>query len=143
MEHEDANFELNLLPIISLLAVCISFLLLTAIWVNIGTLDIKQAMGESSEKPVETPKLQIKVNAKGFFVLDILNLKSKFKGIVIKKVDSDLSAIADLIERVKTAHPEVTTAMVIPNKNTKYQSLIRVFEHLKSNEIKDIGVSPI
>ncbi|NJN23297.1 MAG: hypothetical protein HC810_01375 [Acaryochloridaceae cyanobacterium RL_2_7] len=42
MESKETNFELNLLPVISLLAVCISFLLLTAVWLPIGTLDIKQ-----------------------------------------------------------------------------------------------------
>ena len=60
-QNKDVNFEINLLPVISLLAVCISFLLLTTVWIHIGTLDVKQALGEATEqeKAEEHPKASL------------------------------------------------------------------------------------
>lgn len=50
MKNKSANFDLNLLPIISLLAVLISFLLLTTTWVHISSLNVKQSIGDQSTK---------------------------------------------------------------------------------------------
>jgi len=143
MDNEEMNFELNLLPVISLLAVCISFLLLTAVWVNIGTLDIKQAIGESAELAKETPTLRIEVTSKGKIVANIKNLKSKIKNLQVGTSDKDFENFNAFIIDVREKHPELVTATVVPSQATKYQSLIKVFETLKTNQIKDIGVSPI
>ncbi|MBY0385641.1 biopolymer transporter ExbD, partial [bacterium] len=48
------DFEINLIPFIDLLSACICFLLLTAVWVQVGTLDVKQAVG--GQPASETPK---------------------------------------------------------------------------------------
>jgi len=44
--------ELNLVPFIDLLSMCICFLLMTAVWVQTGGIDVKQSHGTS----VATPK---------------------------------------------------------------------------------------
>ena len=45
------NAELNLVPFIDLLSMCICFLLMTAVWVQIGVLDVKQGIGTSKGGP--------------------------------------------------------------------------------------------
>ena len=47
------DFELNLIPCIDLLSVCICFLLLTAVWLQVGSLSVKQAIGGQSAADVE------------------------------------------------------------------------------------------
>ncbi len=42
---QDLDFQLDLTPFISLLSVCICFLLLTVAWFQIGALTVKQALG--------------------------------------------------------------------------------------------------
>lgn len=42
------DFEINLIPCIDLLSVCICFLLLTAVWLNIGSMNVKQAIGQTT-----------------------------------------------------------------------------------------------
>ena len=143
MQHDDSNFEINLLPVISLLAVLISFLLINAIWVNVGSLDIRQAIGESAEKAKDTPTLHIQVTPKGDLSVTVKNLKSRFKNIKVSGGKKDFKTLPGFLEKVKKTHPELVTATVVPHETTKYQDLIQVFENLKKSEIKDIGVSPI
>ena len=58
MKHKKhLDFELNLIPFIDLLSTCICFLLITAVWMQIGSLNVKQAVGgqpaaETEKKPI-------------------------------------------------------------------------------------------
>src|SRR5258708_1644931 len=52
---KELNFDLDLLPIISILAVCVCFLLSMAVWIPIGTVGMQQALGEKPLGPVENP----------------------------------------------------------------------------------------
>ena len=45
------NPEVNLVPFIDLLSVCICFLLISAVWLNVGSLQVKQALGTAAEEP--------------------------------------------------------------------------------------------
>jgi biopolymer transport protein TolR len=49
------NFELNLVPFIDLLSVCITFLLATAVWAQIYSLQVDQAISDPNATPPETP----------------------------------------------------------------------------------------
>ena len=41
----ELNSNLNLTPFIDLLSTCVCFLLITAVWIDIGSLEIKQSHG--------------------------------------------------------------------------------------------------
>ena len=43
--RKSLDFEINLTPFIDLFSVLICFLLLTAVWIQIGSMDVKQAVG--------------------------------------------------------------------------------------------------
>jgi len=45
VKKEKPSTEIDLVAFISLLSVCICFLLLTTIWVQIGSMNVKQAIG--------------------------------------------------------------------------------------------------
>lgn len=143
MQHNDSNFEVNLLPVISLLAVLIAFLLVNAIWVDLGVLSIKQAIGEKAEVAKETATLDVVITSSGDLSLSVKNEKSWVKSIRVKSRKGKYSNLPKLLKKVRDSHPELKTATVVPNETSKYQSLIKVFEELKSHDIKNIGVSPI
>jgi biopolymer transport protein ExbD len=44
----DINAELNLTPFIDLLSTCVCFLLLSAVWVEVGSIEIKQSHGTAA-----------------------------------------------------------------------------------------------
>ena len=52
---KDLNFEINILPILDILSVLICFLLLTAVWVQVGTLDTRQAIGDNTSSAGKNP----------------------------------------------------------------------------------------
>lgn len=60
------DFELNLVPFIDLLSCCISFLLITAVWTQMGQLETSQKLdggGSTGEKP---KKINITIAPNGY-----------------------------------------------------------------------------
>lgn len=52
---KSGNFDLNLVPFIDLLSVCITFLLATAVWTQIMSLQVDQAIQDPTTPPVPPP----------------------------------------------------------------------------------------
>lgn len=52
--RKSLDAELNLVPFIDLLSMCICFLLMTAVWMEIGGVNVKQLVG--TEAPATNPK---------------------------------------------------------------------------------------
>jgi biopolymer transport protein ExbD len=50
------NFDLNLVPFIDMLATCICFLLMTAVFINLGSVKVNQAVG--TEKSADSKKAE-------------------------------------------------------------------------------------
>ena len=63
------NAELNLVPFIDLLSVCITFLLATAVWVELESMPVDQAIGDSeATAEPKPPPLSVHVRADGVWV---------------------------------------------------------------------------
>ncbi len=74
MRHKNKHldFEINLIPCIDLLSVCICFLLLTAVWLQVGSLNVKQAIGgQSSAETEKKSQLWVTMLDKGELVFNI------------------------------------------------------------------------
>src|SRR5476649_60089 len=52
---KDLNFELNLLPVFDILSVCICFLLMTVVWVPVGSMNASQSMGAQAKTEAPNP----------------------------------------------------------------------------------------
>ena len=60
------DFEVNLIPFIDLLSVSICFLLITAVWMNVGSMNVKQAVGgQAQEDTKRSPQVWVRMTAKG------------------------------------------------------------------------------
>ncbi|MEO0337549.1 MAG: biopolymer transporter ExbD [Pseudomonadota bacterium] len=135
-QNKDVNFEINLLPVISLLAVCISFLLLTTVWIHIGTLDVKQALGETTEKEKteEPPALWVTFDEAGDVVFQMKNVKDKSlsKAVKFAKPQNDeWKTVSSYTESLRDRLPDVKMALVFPDRTTPYNSLIKTLDVLK------------
>lgn len=145
MNNKETNFELNLLPVISLLAVLISFLLLTTVWVQIGTLDVKQAMGDSPQESKEEKRATVWINFEdsGTITMVVKNADSKDKKIELKKSDFQWQSLESALLQAKADHPDLAMGFVQPSLKTPYQNVIRAVESLKNQQVLDVGISPI
>lgn len=143
---KDLNFEINILPILDILSVLICFLLLTAVWIQVGTLSTQQALGDNtiSEKQ-NPPSLWIQVARTGDVLLSLRDLK---KPVADSKISAGLEGVnwevlQQKIASLKQTYPDLNTAVIRPEAKTNYGLVIRLMDHLKKNQMNDVGLSPL
>jgi biopolymer transport protein ExbD len=150
-KKKSLDFEINLLPFISVLAVCISFLLLTAVWVQVGTFSLSQALGtegaeDQSIKPKATLWVQFEQDGRvQVTVKDVSILKSQLQYASFRDMSSaaDIRKLEKFVARVKAEVPELQTALILPAPNSSYEQMIAVMDSLKEKQIRDIGIAPL
>lgn len=141
---KDLNFELNLMPVFDILAVCICFLLMTVVWVEVKSLETKQSIGgQSLAETAQASSFWLTVDESNNINLTIKSVKNQDKQYSITSLRGqlDLKKVTSLILSVKNEN--VSMAHILPTKNTKYDQVIQLMDVLKQNGVKDIGLSPI
>ncbi|MNK11967.1 colicin uptake protein TolR [compost metagenome] len=144
---KDLNFEINILPILDILSVLICFLLLTAVFVQIGTIDTKQAIGDNSvEGAKNPPSLWVTVEADGTMQLSMRDLpKSQTHEVPVARAAKGVNWVAfqQKIQAIKEKWPELKTGIVRPKEQTSYGDVIKIMDQLKKLEIDRVGLSPL
>jgi biopolymer transport protein ExbD len=144
--NKNIDFELNLLPVISILAVCISLLLLTTVWINVGVFNVSQALGTESDSKSITSTLWLEFENDGSIQMTVkAGDKTKARWTVkgLSNQRADLDRAVEFTARIKKSSPDINTALVMPAPESSYQDLIAVMDSLKKNAIKDIGIAPL
>jgi biopolymer transport protein ExbD len=140
------EFELNLLPFISVLAVCISFLLLVSVWTRVGTFNTNQAFGTDGGETAKNPmSLWAKFDNDGsvrLVVNDGKNIESKNLPD-FKIAHSNLQAVEKYAHLIKSKLPGLTMAMVLPAGDSSYEDIIYVMDKLKKENFSQVGIAPL
>lgn len=143
---KDLNFEINILPILDILSVLICFLLLTAVWIQIGTVDVKQAVGDNSLAGDKNPPSVFATLNKNSVQLSLRDIKVKMpREITIQNTREGVNwnEITERIKSVKAQIPELKTGVIMPEAHSNYGDVVRLMDHFKQNSITDIGISPL
>ncbi len=144
---KELDAQLNLTPFIDLLSTCVCFLLITAVWIEIGTVEVKQSHGTEAAaeekdsydldlvfKDATQMRLNLKKNGKRVRKLDV-------KGESFESMLASLnSAITGKFLLNKKGLIKVATATVTPRSSVNYGSLISTLDILRKNQIMNIGV---
>ena len=144
---KELSFELDLLPLISVLAICICFLLVTAIWELVGSVELKQATGSTPMLTDTTPilvvslynekvELQLKngrTNQLVAYPTSSPELASKVRGSLDKGIDQ-----IKVVEK-----SPITNAIVLAGKSTSYQQIVSMLEMLKLKGFSQVGLSSL
>lgn len=146
--HKHLEFEINLIPAIDLLSVCICFLLLTAVWLHVGALNVKQAVGgQPASETAKKPTVWAQINGVGDVQLDVRDshvsaklAKAKING---KDGKPDLEALKNVAMELKAAEPALTTVLIQPQAATVYEDIIDLMDSFKKQGMIDLGVSPL
>ncbi len=143
---KDLDFEVNLLPVLSVLSICICFLLTTAIWSRMGSIEINQAIGDELPSSGKNPdSVFLKVKANGQFVLQ---WKSGEDSSLLseKTIEPNKggqfnwnSGVKEISTFVKKAKAE--TVIVMPEIGVNYGATIKLLDQLKGLSLK-IGLAP-
>jgi len=140
------NFDLNLVPFIDLLSMCICFLLMTAVWLQLSAMKIQQSLGTSAEAAPQSPKYSADVEFLSVksLVLDVKspNGKSKREKLQAEDVPGLLKSVLARLS-VLQAEKGVDTLLVTPHVDVSYSQLIDFYDGLKGLGIQNFGLVPV
>lgn len=142
------SFDLNLVPFIDVLSTCICFLLITAVFINLGTVNVKQAMGDgqSLSKEKDPASMMIRLSDDGTIGFTLKNVKNdRGHETIVRAANEGInwSQTDSILLRIRTKHPEIQTALLLPSQHSKYEDLIRFMDQLKKGSIANVGIAPL
>ncbi len=149
-DKKDLNFELDLLPFISMLSCCICFLMLTAVWTSVGTLNVEQGLGqESSRSNQSASSLWVIVDGDGsveLSVKDAPQMPASYNKINVHASSAgkiDFAQIEKIAAQMNTRLPDLKTALVMPKAQVAYGDVITLMDRLKKHKISEVGIAPL
>ncbi len=142
---KNVDFQLNLIPMIDLLSVLISFLLMTAVWTQVARIDVKQTPNLPSDEPTPPPEeekinLTVLIKASGYTV--------SVKGAVVKEIERkgeayDSKALFEVLKGQAAEHPENHDVTVTSEDKVPYQELITVMDICLQHKLDGISVAGV
>jgi biopolymer transport protein ExbD len=157
--RRNLDAELNLVPFIDLLSTCICFLLMTVVWMEIGSLQVKQATGnEAAATPPQSLEMDVKFLNQEKLELSVKGAKKSQKFAVeaklpedrLKKLDSVLGNLPSLF-KLNPAHGDIkaqmgqlfSVARVTTTTGVTYGDMVAVMDELRDHGIVNLGVVPV
>jgi biopolymer transport protein ExbD len=144
---KDLNADLNLTPFIDLLSTCVCFLLITAVWIEIGTVEIKQSHGtEAAASKKESFDLDVVFRDANRASVNLKRNGKRVKKIDVKDANFDGflakldNAITTNVLKHKNKTIVIESATITPRSTVNYGSLISTLDVLRRNKIVNIGV---
>jgi biopolymer transport protein TolR len=143
----DLSAELNLTPFIDLLSTMVCFLLITAVWIDIGSVEIKQSHGTEAAaakkisydldvvfRNKQSLRVNLKRNGRRVKAFDVKS--DNFDGLLTKLNETITSKVLNY--RKKTI--EIASATITPRTGVNYGDLVSTLDVLRKNEIINIGI---
>jgi biopolymer transport protein ExbD len=123
---------INLVPFIDLMAVTISFLIMTAVWTQIGRLQVSQAGGSAEEDPqtetAKTVQLTLMVSPTE---LRLTADQTAYDPITVTRTDGgrlDLVKLTERFKELKANLPDQVAITVQPEDKVRYDDLVRIID---------------
>ena len=143
------NTEVDLVAFISLLSVCICFLLLTTIWIQIGSMNVKQAVGGQAAESKPKPEMWVILNPTGEVKMQLRNsprkVMRKFGSNKIDGVDGkpNFTEVESYIANLKSQFGDLSMALIRPAEKTPFEDIITLMDMFRQKGIEDLGVTPL
>ncbi len=144
---KDLNAELNLTPFIDLLSTCVCFLLVTAVWIEIGTVEIKQSHGtEAAASKKISYDLDVVYQGANKLRMNLKKNGRTIKGFNVQgenfeQMTEQMNTIVQTkVLNFKNKAIEIATATITPRSDVNYGSLVKTLDVLRKNQIVNIGV---
>ncbi|XXF78739.1 biopolymer transporter ExbD [Myxococcaceae bacterium GXIMD 01537] len=142
------DVAINLTAFIDLMAVTISFLIMTAVWTQIGRLQVSQAGGPSTEE--EQKQEQTKTVQLTLFVtpteLKLTADETVFDPIPVSrdaKQRLDLVKLNERFKELKSQLPDQTAITLQTDDKVRYEDLVRIIDECIGSGLPQVSVSAI
>ena len=143
------DFELNLIPFIDLLSTCICFLLLTAVWIQVGSINVKMSMGGQPQAETEKKAhIKVLIQETGAIVLDVVDstkVSAKLRKLQVDGADGHpkFDEIERVIADIRGIDAGIEMALVQPNQETIYEDVVELMDRIKKVGVSQVGISPL
>ncbi len=145
--HNEPTAELNLVPFIDILSTCICFLLMTTIWIQLGSFNISQAAGSSGAQEKNPPSIAVDLKPSGEVKLTMKDLPGH-KNQVVDSVPArggeiDFATFAAKMNQIHASYPDLKTVMLMPTQGIKFDDVIKTMQVFRDRQMAQIGLVPI
>lgn len=143
------NFDLNLVPFIDVLSVCICFLLVTTVFLDLGSFHVNQAIGSpSAQQDKKNGTVTVSMGSKGdvrFEIKDVPGYSGRNSIVTIRGDRGEVSfqQVERFLQSFHSQAQNVKTAMILPNPMSRYDDIIQLMASLKKNSLDEIGIAPL
>ena len=141
------NYELNIVPFIDLMSVCIIFLLLTAVWTQVSMIQIGSSIygkrtddQESQPPPRPEINLELIVNQSGYTVIvgqDSIPIP-RIQGE--EGIEYDQRNLILTLKGVKDRYPDKKDAMIAVEEDLVYENLIQGMDSLLLSGFPEVAI---
>ena len=137
--------ELNLVPFIDLMSVCIIFLLITAVWTQVSMIQLGTSIyaRKTSDDPLpaEEPNadvpFRVDVHLEGYRII----IGSKRLNIPQAGGRYDYKTLENEIKKVKSSYPKKMTVVVTSHDTLMYKHLIMAMDLLLAAGFPEISIA--
>jgi biopolymer transport protein ExbD len=130
--HMRKPAELMLVPMIDIFTVMVTFLLMTAVFSRITTLELDLPSAAAGKVTEPTFRLEAVVRKNGF---ELTNGSAVIAAVPKVNGAYDLKTLSDLAVSIKRDHPDVNDASVLLEPEVAYDDLIQVMDTLRRAEV--------
>lgn len=141
--RKSLDAAINLVPFIDLLSCCISFLLITAVWVNLGQIEAKTPQNKQTDAPEQNPDTEAKVT-----------LTLSTQGVVISRStgeQTELPRISGQLDEtglhkqlalLREAIPKQHDMTLVAHDAVNYVDLVKTMDLARGAMFANIEVTP-
>ncbi len=140
---QDINVDINLIPFMDLMSVCIIFLLITSVWTQFSMIQLGSSIyAKQRDNQIEPPKpedkisLDIKVTMNGYVVTVAGG------GVPIPKKEGkwDKKGLLTHMQKVKQRYPQKEDSIVFVDDVVPYEELVRAMDVLMLSGFSNLSV---
>lgn len=134
---KNVNASLNLVPFIDLLSTLITFLIATAVWVELSSMPVDQALSDPNaeppppQDPPPPPPLTVHVRADGVWVGRKVE---EGRNLEVVGESYDWTGVEKEIESDRRAFPDETQVVIVTDDGVEYQHMIRALDLTRKYE---------
>ena len=136
---KSVDMVIPLVPFIDMLAMMITFLMMTAVWTQIGRMQVaSQGQGDPSPNNQPTLQLNLTVTEKGYM------LNAGASAIEIPKLNGafDRKTLGEKLKTLKTSLPDQSAITVQPEDSVAYADLVETVDTAMGEHLRNVTVAP-
>jgi len=137
--HMRKPAELMLVPMIDIFTVMVTFLLMTAVFSRITTLELDLPSAAAGKVSEPSFRLEAVIRNNGF---ELTNGSAVIAAVPKVNGEYDLKALSDLAVSIKRDHPDVNDASVLLEPEVEYDDMIQVMDTLRRAEVPVSAIDP-